>query len=74
MIDLPDISTKQKKQIQTFIEDALEFNKTHNIFVRKSKEDVYEKDVIDCFPLVKKITPNKTVLDLGSVGGVSIIV
>ena len=69
MIDLPDISTKQKKQIQTFIEDALEFNKTHNIFVRKSKEDVYDKDVIDCFPLVEKIKPNKTVLDLGSGGG-----
>ena len=69
MIDLPDIPTKQIKQIQTFIEDALEFNKTHNIFVRKSKEDVYDKDVIDCFPLVEKITPNKTVLDLGSGGG-----
>ena len=69
MIDLPDIPTKQKKQIQTFIEDALEFNKTHNIFVRKSKEDVYDKDVLDCFPLVEKITPNKTVLDLGSGGG-----
>ncbi len=69
MIDLPEISTKQKKQIQTFIENALEFNKTHNIFVRKSKEDVYDKDVIDCFPLVEKITPNKTVLDLGSGGG-----
>ena len=69
MIDLPDISTKQKKQIQTFIEDALEFNKTHNIFVRKSKEDVYDKDVLDCFPLVEKIKPNKTVLDLGSGGG-----
>jgi len=69
VIDLPDIPTKQKKQIQTFIEDALEFNKTHNIFVRKSKEDVYDKDVIDCFPLVEKIKPNKTVLDLGSGGG-----
>ena len=69
MIDLPDIPTKQITQIQTFIEDALEFNKTHNIFVRKSKEDVYDKDVIDCFPLMEKITPNKTVLDLGSGGG-----
>ena len=69
MIDLPHITTKQTKKIQTFIEDALEFNKTHNIFVRKSKEDVYDKDVIDCFPLVEKITPNETVLDLGSGGG-----
>ena len=69
MIEPPNITKKQKKQIQTFIEDALEFNKTHNIFVRKSKEDVYDKDVIDCFPLVEKITPNKTVLDLGSGGG-----
>ena len=69
MIEPPNITKKQKKQIQTFIEDALEFNKTHNIFVRKSKEDVYDKDVIDCFPLVEKIKPNKTVLDLGSGGG-----
>ena len=69
MIDLPDITAKQRRQIQTFIENALEFNKTHNIFVRKSKEEIYDKDVIDCFPLVEKITPNKTVLDLGSGGG-----
>ena len=69
MIDLPNITKIQTKQIQTFIEEALEFNKTHNIFVRKSTEDVYEKDVIDCFPLVEKITSNKTVLDLGSGGG-----
>ena len=69
MIDLPDITARQRRQIQTFIENALEFNKTHNIFVRKSKEEIYDKDVIDCFPLVEKITPNKTVLDLGSGGG-----
>jgi len=69
VIDLPDITAKQRRQIQTFIENALEFNKTHNIFVRKSKEEIYDKDVIDCFPLVEKITPNKTVLDLGSGGG-----
>ena len=69
MIDLPNITITQTKQIQTFIEEALKFNKTHNIFVRKSIEDVYERDVVDCFPLVEKITPNKTVLDLGSGGG-----
>ena len=35
----------QNKKIKEFINLALEFNKTHNIFVRKDYEEVFQKDV-----------------------------
>jgi len=59
----------QQIQIKSFVNTALEFNKTHNIFSRKTKEEVYEKDVLECLSLNKNIQENKTVLDLGSGGG-----
>ena len=60
----------QKEKIKKFIAAALEFNKTHNIFSRKTKEEVYKKDVLDCLslPLIN-IQKNKSILDLGSGGG-----
>jgi 16S rRNA (guanine527-N7)-methyltransferase len=57
------------KKIEQFVYEALAFNKKHNIFVRKSIEDVYEKDVYDCFPVLKKINNSDNILDLGSGGG-----
>ena len=59
----------QQRQIKNFVDAAVEFNKTHNIFSRKTKEEVYEKDVLECLSLNKSIQENKTVLDLGSGGG-----
>ena len=59
---------KQRK-INSFVDAAVEFNKTHNIFSRKTKEEVYEKDVVECLSLNKNIQENKTILDLGSGGG-----
>ena len=59
----------QQRQIKSFIDAAIEFNDTHNIFSRKTKEEVYEKDVLECLSLNKNIQENKTVLDLGSGGG-----
>ena len=38
----------QQRQIKSFVDAAVEFNKTHNIFSRKTKEEVYEKDVLEC--------------------------
>ena len=38
-------TTEQKKKIITFINLALTFNKTHNIFSRKSYNEVYEKEI-----------------------------
>ena len=64
-----DLSEGQKQKINLFIEEALTFNKKHNIFVRKSLDEIIEKDVLDCIPLTKKIDKNSSVLDLGSGGG-----
>ena len=60
---------EEKNKINIFINLALEFNKTHNIFSRKEHDEVYKKDILDCEPLVKRIKNNTKILDLGSGGG-----
>ena len=62
-------TTEQKKKIDTFINLALTFNKTHNIFSRKNFNDVYKKDILDCSPLIEFLKKNDNVLDLGTGGG-----
>jgi 16S rRNA (guanine(527)-N(7))-methyltransferase GidB len=62
-------SDEHEHKIKTFINLALDFNKTHNIFSRESYNEVYEKDILDCKPLINHIKKNKSVLDLGSGGG-----
>ena len=60
---------EQENKIKTFINLALNFNRTHNIFSRESYDEVYENDVLDCKPLIEHIKKNESVLDLGSGGG-----
>ena len=60
---------EEKDKINTFINLALEFNKTHNIFSRKEHDEVYKKDILDCEPLIKRIKNHTKILDLGSGGG-----
>ena len=60
---------EEKDKINIFINLALEFNKTPNIFSRKEHDEVYKKDIRDCEPLIKRIKNNTKVLDLGSGGG-----
>ena len=62
-------TTEQKKKIDIFINLALTFNKTHNIFSRKNFNDVYKKDILDCSPLIEFLKKNDKVLDLGTGGG-----
>ena len=62
-------TTEQKKKIDIFINLALTFNKTHNIFSRKNFNDVYKKDILDCLPLIEFLKKNDKVLDLGTGGG-----
>ena len=62
-------SKEQKIKIEKFIDLAVEFNKTHNIFSRNKERDVYIKDILDCAPLTRHIKTNQTVLDLGAGGG-----
>ena len=61
-------SDEQENKIKTFINLALDFNKTHNIFSRESYDEVYENDILDCKPLINHIKKNENVLDLGSGG------
>ena len=63
------LSTKENNSINSFIDEALFFNLKHNIFIRSNKEEVFEKDILDCLPLVENIKPKQKVLDLGSGGG-----
>ena len=60
---------EQNEKINTFISLALEFNKTHNIFSRKDNQEVFQKDILDCYPVIEYLKKNKTVLDLGAGGG-----
>ena len=60
---------EEKDKINTFINLALEFNRTHNIFSREGYDEVYKNDILDCEPLIKKIKNNTKILDLGSGGG-----
>ena len=62
-----DQSTKNK--INKYVDLAVEFNTTHNIFARRNKEEVFNKDILDCLPVLEHIHDNKSVMDLGSGGG-----
>ena len=64
-----ELSTKEEQLINHFINEALTFNLKHNIFIRENKEEVLEKDIFDCLPLVEKIKTKEKILDLGSGGG-----
>ena len=60
---------EQDEKISAFIDLALEFNKTHNIFSRKDNQEVFHKDILDCHPIIQYLKKEKTALDLGSGGG-----
>ena len=59
----------EAEKLEKFVNEALAFNKKHNIFVRESIKEVYEKDVDDCLPVLQKINNSDKILDLGSGGG-----
>ena len=40
-----DQNTKNK--INKYVDLAIEFNTTHNIFARSNKEEVFSKDILD---------------------------
>ena len=64
-----ELSTKEEDLINHLINEALTFNLKHNIFIRANKEEVLNKDILDCLPLVEKIKTKEKILDLGSGGG-----
>ena len=64
-----NLTKSQGEKINKFINLALEFNQTHNIFVRKNHEEVYQKDILDCAPLFDMVGEEESVMNLGSGGG-----
>ena len=64
-----DLPKNQEQKIQTFVEEAFRYNKAHNLFVRKSVEEIYQKDINDCMPLIKFIEKNDKILDVGTGAG-----
>ncbi len=64
-----NFSKTEKEKIELYIQEALTFNKKHNIFIRANKDEVFEKDILDCVPLIEKIEKESKILDLGSGGG-----
>ena len=67
MFERLDQNTKNK--INKYVDLAIEFNATHNIFARSNKKEVFNKDILDCLPVLEHIYENKSVMDLGSGGG-----
>ena len=61
MLDKNDIINK-------FLEKALKYNQTHNLFNRNSKEEL-KKDVNESISINPFITKKSKILDLGSGGG-----
>ena len=64
-----NFSKTEKEKIELYVQEALAFNKKHNLFIRANKDEVFEKDILDCVPLVEKIEKESKILDLGSGGG-----
>tara|TARA_Y100000994_G_scaffold233804_1_gene222162 strand:+ start:251 stop:856 length:606 start_codon:yes stop_codon:yes gene_type:complete len=60
---------KEQEKIEQYVDLAFGFNKTHNLFARKSKLEVFKKDIYDCAQIIPKIKSGKTIADLGSGGG-----
>ena len=48
-----DQNTKNK--INKYVDLAIEFNATHNIFARSNKKEVFNKDILDCLPVLEHI-------------------
>ena len=64
-----NFSKTEEEKIELYVQEALAFNKKHNLFIRANKDEVFEKDILDCVPLVEKIEKESKILDLGSGGG-----
>ena len=62
-------SKTEKEKIELYVQEALAFNKKHNLFIRANRDEVFKKDILDCVPLVEKVEKGSKILDLGSGGG-----
>lgn len=60
---------KITKLLEQLVTRSLKFNQNHNLFQRKTKEEVYKKDVLECLEINEHIKKDDKILDIGSGGG-----
>ena len=60
---------KITKLLEQLVTRSLKFNQNHNLFQRKTKEEIYKKDVLECLEINEHIKKDDKILDIGSGGG-----
>jgi len=60
---------KTTKLLEQLVIRSLKFNQNHNLFQRKTKEEIYKKDVLECLEINEHIKKDDKILDIGSGGG-----
>ena len=57
---------KTTKLLEQLVIRSLKFNQNHNLFQRKTKEEIYKKDVLECLEINQHIKKDDKILDIGS--------
>ena len=60
---------KITKLLEQLVTRSFKFNQNHNLFHRKTKEEIYKKDVLECLEINEHIKKDDKILDIGSGGG-----
>ena len=60
---------KTTKLLEQLVIRSFKFNQNHNLFQRKTKEEIYKKDVLECLEINEHIKKDDKILDIGSGGG-----
>ena len=60
---------KTTKLLEQLVTRSFKFNQNHNLFHRKTKEEIYKKDVLECLEINEHIKKDDKILDIGSGGG-----
>ena len=60
---------KITKLLEQLVTRSFKFNQNHNLFHRKTKEEIYKKDVLECLEINEHMKKDDKILDIGSGGG-----
>jgi len=64
-----NLSTEQLKELDTYAELLLKWNKTYNLIGRRTENEIYQRHLLDSLQLIPKINNSFTVIDIGSGAG-----
>ncbi len=70
------VTEKQRQQLVKYVETLNQWNKTYNLTAVRNPEEMMKRHVLDALSVVGYIrqTPNKTIADIGTGGGIPGIV